>query len=124
MRAVVLGLCLLGLSAAQTGRADDKDTKADRKPTIVQLMEGKTKATVKTGEVVYCGVKKEIAEELAVKVNGKTIKKPKTDRSGPSGAGLYNFVFEAKKKGKYKIEVTPIYEGKKRKPVIFEVVVE
>ena len=43
---------------------------------------------------------------------------------GPSGAGWQNFVFVAKKPGKYRIEVIPIYEGKKREPVKFDVVVK
>jgi hypothetical protein len=54
----------------------------------------------------------------------KTIKKPRQDRSGPAGAGLRSFVFEAKEPGKYKIEVTPVFEGKKRKTQTFEVVVK
>jgi hypothetical protein len=59
-----------------------------------------------------------------VKVNNETIKKPKTDRKGPSGAGIRSFVFDAKKPGKYTIEVTPIFEGKKRKTETFEVIVK
>jgi hypothetical protein len=125
MRIVALSLSLFVLSAAVGLAADSKNKPDDnKKPTVVQLRDDKTRATVKVGEVVLCGVKQEKVEELRVKVNGKMLDKPKTDRSGPRGAGYRDFVFEAKKPGKYRIEVIPIWEGKALKPKTFDVVVK
>jgi hypothetical protein len=51
--------------AAGIGQAAGKDRIADdRKPAVVQLQPGKTTATVKVGEVVYCGVREEFAQDL------------------------------------------------------------
>src|SRR5437868_3735185 len=105
VRSITLSLCLLALAVSLA--LADKKTADDKKPKPTQLTAARTKATVEVGAVVLCGVPENRAEELLVKVNGETIKKPKTERSGPSGAGHKNFVFEAKKAGKYKIEVVP-----------------
>lgn len=106
MKVSFLGLSLLCSTVLAFGQNDPP--KAD-----VEATDATKIVKAKTGQVVYLGVENtsapdRIVTDLRVKVNGKAVQKPLTNTTGMIGGGYFNFVFQPKMAGKYKVELTAI----------------